>query len=156
MRVRIRLRMLKRRYPVSHTRWGVPPPGQIPPVLYIYIMVLLDNVSVQENAPPDASDEQEPDCEPDEDPPIGNFTDDLTIAQNFNHNIDADFENETLPPSEQFFDNTYELKFEALEKKRNNNNNNNIILNNNNIILILNLSDNLFSFFTLTLLAFRF
>jgi len=79
--------------------------------------VLLDNVSVQENASPDASIEPEPDCEPDEDPPIGNFTDDLTIAQNFNHNIDADFENETLPPSEQFFDNTYELKFEALEKK---------------------------------------
>ena len=79
--------------------------------------VLLDNVSVQENASPDASIVTEPDCEPDEDPPIGNFTDDLTIAQNFNHNIDADFENETLPPSEQFFDNTYELKFEALEKK---------------------------------------
>ena len=56
--------------------------------------VLLDNVSVQENASPDASIETEPDCEPDEDPPIGNFTDDLTIAQNFNHNIDADFENE--------------------------------------------------------------
>jgi len=33
------------------------------------------------------------------------------MAYHFNHNIEADFENETLPPSEQFFDNTYELKF---------------------------------------------
>jgi hypothetical protein len=39
------------------------------------------------------------------------------MAYHFNHNIEADFENETLPPSEQFFDNTYELKFESLEKK---------------------------------------
>ena len=41
----------------------------------------------------------------------------ISIASNYNHNITAEFENETLPPSEQFFDNTYELKFESLEKK---------------------------------------
>ncbi len=41
------------------------------------------------------------------------------MAYHFNHNIEADFENETLPPSEQFFDNTYELKFESLELLKN-------------------------------------
>ena len=39
-----------------------------------------------------------------------------SIAYSFNHNISQDLENETLPPSEQLFDNTYELKFESLEK----------------------------------------
>jgi hypothetical protein len=40
-----------------------------------------------------------------------------SIASNFNHNITQDLEDETLPPSEQLFDNTYELKFESLEKQ---------------------------------------
>jgi hypothetical protein len=40
-----------------------------------------------------------------------------SIASNFNHNISQDLEDETLPPSEQLFDNTYELKFESLEKQ---------------------------------------
>ena len=34
----------------------------------------------------------------------------------YNHNISDDLEDETLPPSEQFFDENMELKFESLEK----------------------------------------
>jgi dUTPase len=41
----------------------------------------------------------------------------LSIASVYNHNISEDLEDETLPPSEQLFDTTYELKFESLEKK---------------------------------------
>jgi hypothetical protein len=45
------------------------------------------------------------------------YIDKESVASNFNHNITQDLEDETLPPSEQLFDNTYELKFESLEKQ---------------------------------------
>ncbi len=39
-----------------------------------------------------------------------------SVAVLYNHNISEDLEDETLPPSEQFFDENMELKFESLQK----------------------------------------
>ena len=39
-----------------------------------------------------------------------------SVAVLYNHNISEDLEDETLPPSEQFFDENMELKFKSLQK----------------------------------------